>query len=261
MTARSYFTASGEDRYLPTEHTGGAWSDEDLHLSPVAGLMVHHLERWRETHADAEKRVGRLSFDVLGRLPRGELTVTTELLRPGRTIDLLQTTASLGGRPVIVLRAWALSPVETGAVAAVEEDPLPAPDALPPADFGEVWPGGYIRSVTGCVVPGHRPGRGAAWLTTDVALVADEPVGELARFMMLVDTANGVATRAKPGEWMFPNVDLTVHLFRTPRAPWVGFDTRVTYGPDGRGLTSTVLHDVDGPVGRAEQMLTVRPVG
>jgi hypothetical protein len=37
-------------------------------------------------------------------------------------------------------------------------------------------------------------------------------------------------------------------------------DTTVTFGPTGQGLTSTVLYDVDGPVGHALQMLTVRPV-
>ncbi|WP_306185122.1 site-specific integrase [Streptomyces sp. MK5] len=32
-----------------------------------------------------------------------------------------------------------------------------------------------------------------------------------------------------------------------------------TFGPAGQGLTSTVLHDITGPVGHAQQILTVRP--
>ena len=59
---------------------------------------------------------------------------------------------------------------------------------------------------------------------------------------------------------MFPNVDLTIHLFREPVRGWVGFDTKVTMGTTGMGLTSTTLHDELGPVGRAEQILTVRPM-
>ncbi len=59
---------------------------------------------------------------------------------------------------------------------------------------------------------------------------------------------------------MFPNVDLTVHLHRQPAGPWVGLDTSVVFGPDGCGLTTTVLHDRTGAVGRAEQLLTVRPL-
>jgi hypothetical protein len=32
----------------------------------------------------------------------------------------------------------------------------------------------------------------------------------------------------------------------------------VSFGSDGIGLTSTVLHDLEGPFGRAEQILTIR---
>ena len=80
-------------------------------------------------------------------------------------------------------------------------------------------------------------------------------------FVGLVDTANGIAVRQPPGEWMFPNLDLTVHLHRQPVGGPVGLDTTVVFGPDGVGLTSSVLHDAHGAVGRAEQILTVRPLG
>lgn len=75
-----------------------------------------------------------------------------------------------------------------------------------------------------------------------------------------MDTANGIAVRRSPREWMFPNVDLTIHLHRQPTGDWVGLDTTVIFGAGGHGLTSTVLHDVLGPVGQASQTLTVRPL-
>ena len=40
----------------------------------------------------------------------------------------------------------------------------------------------------------------------------------------------------------------------------MGLDTTVVFGPDGASLTTTVLHDLSGPVGRSEQLLTVRPL-
>ncbi|MFD5884348.1 thioesterase family protein [Streptomyces yangpuensis] len=91
----------------------------------------------------------------------------------------------------------------------------------------------------------------------------ERPQGEssaLASYLALVDTANGVAVQQDPTAWMFPNLDLTIHLHRQPRGPWTGLDTTVTFGPSGQGLTSSVLHDLDGPVGHAEQILTVRPL-
>jgi hypothetical protein len=97
-------------------------------------------------------------------------------------------------------------------------------------------------------------------VSTDIDLINDQPVSDLARFVGLIDTANGIAVRESPKEWMFPNVDLTIHLFRQPHGRWVGLDTTVTFGAGGHGLTSTVLHDIDGPVGRSEQILVVKPL-
>ncbi|HKT56261.1 MAG TPA: thioesterase family protein, partial [Microbacterium sp.] len=57
-----------------------------------------------------------------------------------------------------------------------------------------------------------------------------------------------------------PNVDLTCHLVAQPQGEWIGFDTTVTVGPAGLGLTDTVLHDERGPIGTVQQILTVRPM-
>jgi len=60
---------------------------------------------------------------------------------------------------------------------------------------------------------------------------------------------------------MYPNVDLTLHFLRRPEGRWVGLDTRQSYGASGIGLTSSVLHDVRGPVGTVQQSLTLRRWG
>ena len=110
------------------------------------------------------------------------------------------------------------------------------------------------------MVAAPHPGRGTAWITSDFELVAGEAAGPLASYVKLIDTANGIATRVRPTEWMFPNVDLTIHLHRQPEGRWVGLDTTVVFGPTGQGITSTVLHDLAGAVGHAHQQLTVRPL-
>lgn len=63
-----------------------------------------------------------------------------------------------------------------------------------------------------------------------------------------------------PFEAVFPNLDLTAHLLRAPAGDWVGFDTSVSFGPDGVGLTHSWVHDREGLVGTVSQCLTVRPV-
>lgn len=257
----SYYLRLGENRYRPTSRTEGAWQPGEQHMAPVSGLVVHAIERFlgRQTRTES-LQISRLSFEILGMIAAADLDVRVEVLRAGRTIELLEATVLMGDRPVVRARAWCLSRQDTGAVAGGEPEPLPAPDGLSPWVATDVWGGGFIESVEIRPVPGHRPGRASAWLRTPVDLVADEPVSELARYVALVDTANGIATRVSPTEWMFPNVDLSLHLYRQPRGEWVGLDTTVIFGRDGVGLTTTTLHDGDGAVGRAEQILTIRPL-
>ncbi|SDZ17596.1 Thioesterase-like superfamily protein [Geodermatophilus africanus] len=260
----AYFERLAPDRFRATEHTGGAWSVTEQHVSPLNGLLVHVLDRFVAVRAAGPGAAAdglataRITFDILGVVPIGEVDVSVEVVRPGRTIELLEAVAVAGGRAVLRARAWRLARSDTRSVAGGGPGSLPPPDGLAPAELSGVWPGGYIASLDVRPLHAPEPGRATVWLATPVALVADEPVSELARFVGLVDTANGIAVRRSPREWLFPNVDLTVHLHRQPVGPWVGLDTTVVFGPDGAGLTTSVLHDRTGPVGRSEQLLTVR---
>ncbi|MFD4599551.1 thioesterase family protein [Streptomyces sp. NPDC058464] len=256
----SYFEAVGDRRYKPTPHTGGAWAAEEQHFSPLAGLVVHALDRYRAAGPDTGLLLSRISYDILGRLALDECEIEVETIRPGRTIELLEAVVRIAGRPVLRARAWYLAELDTTTVAGGPDARLVPPDSLTPWRASELWPGGYINSVEIRPIAAPRPGRTAAWLSTPLELVAGVPVSPVASFLTLVDTANGIAVRQPPTEWMFPNVDLTIHLHRQPRGPWTGLDTKVAFGPTGQGLTSTVLHDVDGPVGHASQILTVRPL-
>ena len=250
-----YYLRLTEDTYQPTLHVQGAWLDHEQHMAPVGGLITHAVETFDPR---PELQLARITFEILGQMPALPTRVEVEVLRPGRTIQLLGATASIDGRVAVRARAWLLATGDTAAVAGHFFEPLPDPGSTPRWEMTEVWGGGYIDGLEVRRAGPARPGRGVAWLRSPYPLIQDEPSPATAHFLRLVDTANGIATRVSPREWMFPNTDLSVHLFRTPRGPWVGLDTSVTFGPTGVGLTSSVLHDVDGPVGRAEQILTVR---
>jgi hypothetical protein len=153
-----------------------------------------------------------------------------------------------------------MSPQETALVAGTELAPLPGPGGLPERDMAEVWTGGFIHSISLRDAQPPRPGRARAWVRADHPLVEGEDAGELARFLIPVDAANGIAVREHPREWMYPNLDLTIHLTRRPTGQWTGLDTTVTFGHTGQGLTSSILHDEQGPLGSVQQSLTVRPL-
>lgn len=259
-TPNAYFVALGEDRYMPTAHSSGAWRDDELHLAPVSGLVIHHLERWREANLSDSMVFSRFTFEVLGQIGREEISLTTEVVRPGRTIELVEATAVIGGRVTIRARAWLLHISDTSEVAAHAFAPMPAPDECTDVSSLLDWPGGFIASITALQAPGKRPGRARAWISSELDLVAGEPAMALAEYSKLLDTANGIAVRQQPTEWMFPNVDLTLHFFERPEGRRVGLDTRVAFGSGGVGVTSSVMHDERGPVGTIQQSTTLRRI-
>ncbi|MCN9242271.1 thioesterase family protein [Streptomyces sp. RY43-2] len=256
----SYYERIDEHRYKPTPHAGGAWDTDEQHFSPLGGLVTHAIERHLAARPDHDLLLSRISFDILGRLALDECEIQVETVRPGRTIELLEAVVRIADRPVVRARAWCLATVDTAAIAGGPDGRLPSPEGLDSWRMRDLWPGGFIASVDVRPVMPPQPGRATAWVTTPLGLVAGEETGPVASYVSLVDTANGIAVRQPPTAWMFPNVDLTIHLHRRPEGRWTGLDTSVTFGPTGQGVTSTVLHDIAGPLGHAEQILTVRPL-
>jgi Thioesterase-like superfamily len=255
--AGSYYVPLPDRRYQPTIHVQGAWNEHEQHMGPVSGLVAHAIDQHEPR---AELTLARICYDILGVIPAEPTAISVETIRPGRTIELVEATLVAGGRPVVRARAWRMARGDTSAVAGGQPEPLPPPDSFSPWDGRSVWTGGYIASLH---MRGHQensPGRGRGWIHANVSLVEGVDVSPTAAYLGLVDTANGIVVREDPRAWMFPNIDLTVHLFREPVAGWVGFDTTVVFGSGGLGVTSSTLYDLDGPVGRAEQSLTVRPL-
>ena len=252
-----YYEDLGGGRFRSTIHAQGAWNPHEQHMAPASGIIAHCLAL-HEPRPDM--RIARIGYEILGLIHAGEFEVTTRTVRPGRTIELVEAELTANGRVAIRASAWRLVTSDSSEVAAVEDAPITPREECERWDGATEWPGGYIRSLEMYQAPHHRSGRGTVWIRTPHPLVGGVESPDWARLMGLVDTANGIATRVPPGpgSWVFPNVDLQIHLYRLPPGEWLGIDNAVSFGADGIGLTSSVLHDVDGPFGRAEQILTLR---
>lgn len=253
-----YFRRLSATAFEPTDHVAGAWRVDEQHIAPVLGLMAHLVEAEHAARRPQSPLVlARAGYDILGVIPMERFEVAMRVVRPGRTIELVEATLSHDDRPAVALRAWMLQRTDTSSLAGVALPQMPPIDGLPAWSPGDVWPGGAVRSIDT-----HRehiePGRARTWLRPRVRLL-DEPVSARARMLGALDFANGVATRAAPEQALYPNVDLTASLFREPVGEWIGLDTAVSFGPDGIGLTQSVLSDQTGPVGSSSQTLTVRP--
>lgn len=254
----AYFARTGPGTFRATEHVGGAWDTDTQHVAAALGVLAHAVETDRDARRDDGLVVGRLSYDILGTMPLDEMDVGVAVLRPGRTIELVEAVMSHGGRAGVRLRAWLMEPGDTTAIAGGALPRIEGPEEMPAWDPTSVWPGGFIATAE-LRRRQVEPGRARFWVRLGEPLLEDEEVSDLARVAGTLDIANGMTVRAAPERVAFPNIDLTAHLFRQPRGEWLGFDTTVSFGPGGLGLTSSVLHDLDGPFGTNAQALTVRP--
>lgn len=260
MDARGYFVRTGEDRYTATSHVGGAWFVDEQHIAPLLGLVTHLVEVDRDERRTDGLVVARLSFDILGRVGLGEVSTGVRTVRPGRSVELVEAVASQSDRAVVILRAWLMKPAVTADIAATSLSSIPRPEDAAPFDATKVWPGKFIESIEVRRLQAE-PGRAMVWARTPLPLIVEEPHSRFAATVGLLDIANGMTVRVDPTAVAFPNVDLTLHLFRQPEGEWVGFDTTVTFGGGGVGVTSSVIHDRRGPFAVMAQSLTIRPGG
>ena len=253
----SFYEPLGTDgtRWRATTHTTGPWDPRFQHGGPPSALLGRAVERCAPR---ADTVVARVTVEILGAVPVGELDLTARVTRPGRSVELVEATLSAQGRDVAVARAWRVVRTDGVAVASRAEAPPPLPG---PAESGPVegWGDGYLSAVEWRLVSGHwlEPGPATAWSRLRLPLVPDEEPSGLQRLLAVADSGNGLSSELDLRTWHFINPELTVHLHRQPVGEWVCVDAVTTVGETG--LATTRLSDLDGPVGVGAQSLLVAP--
>jgi hypothetical protein len=227
-------------------------------MGPPSALLVRALE---QLPSAAPMLLARVTVEILGPVPVAELTVTAGVERPGRAVELLGAELSAEGRPVARARAWRHVRSDTAALAVGVDEKLAPPQDGDVMYRPDSWGAGYLDAMRWRALVGHlgKPGPATVWAQQGVDLVAGEQPTGLQRLFVVADSGNGVSSRMDPHEWLFINSELTVHLYREPAGEWIALDATTAIGPDGVGTAFSVLHDLDGPVGRGAQALLVRP--
>ncbi len=258
-TDTNHNTLTTTAHYQSTPDTQGAWNDHEQHIAPVTGVICHEMEHY---HPHDHMRIGRISIDILGVIPLGEITIATTTIRGGRTIELIESTVSANGRNYVIAKAWRMLTSDSSEVQGLEDDNITHPDTLPATHALSRWDGGFIGTLTTRAESSNQSETGLVWVTTGIDMVAEEQSSDFVKLMSMVDIANGIAPRIAPTDdsWIYPNLDLQIHMHRLPQGQWLGIESIQQIGEDGIGLTSAILHDIQGVFGRSEQILTVRKI-
>jgi hypothetical protein len=257
VTAESFFEPLGDRHYRSTEHTVGPWDPGAQHGGPPAALLARAIEiespSWPAT-------VVRVTVEILSPVPVAEVTVLSRVLRPGRSVELVEAELEANGRVVMRAEAWRVRAAE------LDLPPHPVAGDDVPAFPAEAiaWPGsrgGYLDALEWRPAGGRpgEPGPATIWGRMLYPLVPDEEPTGLQRVLILADSGNGVSNVLPWTDWLFINPELTVHLAAVPAGEWICLDAHSRVDARGFGLAASRLFDRDRLVARGAQALYIAP--
>lgn len=255
----SFYRRVGEDRFESTVYTRGPWDARSQHAGPPAALLGRAVNARPDARPDM--RVARLTFDIIRPVPVAPLTVTSRVVRSGRSVEVVEAELTPDGVPP-VMRVSALR-IRTESAAAPEVAPLPPPSGPEAAAAEPFFPVSYedgyhtgmeYRFTAGAFL---SPGPATCWMRMRMPLVDDEQPSALTRVLVAADSGNGISGVLDYREHVFINPDLTVHVYRYPEGEWVCLDARTWIDPAGIGIADTALLDQRGAIGRSVQSLFV----
>ena len=109
------------DHFWATDLARGPWDPNAQHGGAPAALIGGELER---LDPNPDLTLARITYELLRPVPLGELHVSTEIVRPGRRVQLLEATLSdPSGTALVKARAVRVARAPLGAGTPVEETP------------------------------------------------------------------------------------------------------------------------------------------
>ena len=248
------------DRLRASALARGPWDEHAQHGGAPAAVLMRAFEA---LPAAEGLQIARVTYEFLRPVPIALLEVCTEVIRPGRRVQLLEgTIRDEQGREVVRARALQVQRARTRQPLG-EPEPPPHPagegrenDMVPPFSPMFAPDAIEIRFAEGSF---HERGPAVAWFRLRIPLVAGEQPSALQRLAAAGDFGNGISTPLSWRNHLFINPDLTLYVERVPRGDWLCLDARTRIAPDGVGVSQSVIFDAHGRVGRATQALLVAP--
>jgi hypothetical protein len=282
-------TASRSLAVQPTWLTAGPWSAEAQHGGPPSGLLAFAIDQY-ENAVDIESRaippfmLARITIDLLRPVPLTTLTVGVRMIRPGKRVQLVESSLWANGEPgegIEVARATGMRVRQLSGAPGHETLALPADDDRQHDAVHRAYPavGSPERATMGTRLDHGRGfhadacelrflrgdlGQGGAsimWGRLLGPLLDETALTGTPLAVCLSDFGNAVGSYLPMEEWGYLNTDLTMSLFRRPQGEWICLDGLMQTHPAGIGQATCALHDAHGPIGRSAATLLLTQQG
>jgi hypothetical protein len=253
------FYEKAEERLVATELTRGPWDPGAQHAGPPSALLGREIELVEGAEGF---QVARVTFEILKPVPIGPVRVEAEVVRPGRSVQMIEATLWGEEGELMKARAWRIRTSEIeipDGVVTTPEMPAGPEQGGKPEFFSTGQDVGYHTAMEWRSVGGGflEPGPATVWMRMGCQLVAGEEPTPLQRTLVAADVGNGISAVLDWRRYLFINVDLSVHLERMPEGEWICVDALTLPQPNGVGTAESVLSDQRGRIGRAAQALLI----
>ena len=255
--SESFYLPDDDGGYRTTELTRGPWDPDSQHAGPPSALLGREIER---LEGGDGFQVARVNIEILRPVPIGPVSVEASLVRPGRSVQMIEATLRDADNELMVARAWRIRTAQLDLGPEVPDGPPPPPGPVhgsQPEFFETGQDAGYHTAMEWQSVGGgfREPGPATVWMRMRHPLLPGEEPSPLQRTLIAADVGNGISAVLDWRRFVFINVDLSVHLERMPEGEWVCVDAVTIPHESGIGTAESVLFDERGRVGRAVQSL------
>ena len=245
-----------------TDLARGPWDPGALHGGPVSAMLALGIESLDPAEGFV---VSRLTVDLERPVPpHRPLILRAEVTRPGRKVQLGESTLSLDGR--VLARARALwirrGQLELPDTEVALSEPAPQSDGMfQTPSMSATYEAFHNAANEHRFVDGNWIDRGPVfvWIRLLVPLLADRPLSPLQRVAAAADFGNGVSGILPWENYTFINPDLTIHLHRPLVSEWVGLRAKTHASSIGVGFAESEVFDRLSRIGRSVQSLLIEP--
>ncbi|MDX1449202.1 MAG: thioesterase family protein [Acidimicrobiia bacterium] len=258
--AEAYFTTDDGIWFRGTPYVRGPWDVNSCHAGPPTALMARGLER-----LVPDKKLTRMSIEIVRPIPMAGFRVEAELRREGRAVTL--STARIVDDERVYATADALHlreidfPTETADYDLPDfERSVPGPFPITDTLHGEQ---AFPSSIEVRYDPSASQGEGGytiMWMRSLVPMLEGEEPSPFQRLCPMADSGNGTSYNEYLDRVLFVNPDQLLSVHRHPVGEWIGGKSVSHWGDNGIGLADTELFDRSGPVGRVMQNLLLDPL-